>query len=140
MRNNKVIDCVNVWSCDNMDIDAPINWEGYCVLFDDNTKKFVDDLDEVAEHGVATTEEKKDFCRTYYNRVFQNDYIDIIRGRMKGQRKKVISTFTYTIQNTFGKCKIDYFVFDVGTKTADTNTNYYVFNFEDLRVLRGGRI
>ena len=136
----KIIEWTVVWSCENLDNLSPIDWQGYKVLFDDNTTKFVDNLEDVAQYKVATEEEKKDFCRTYYKRIFQNDYVDIIKGRMKGQRKKVVSTFTYTVPNTYGKVTTNYFVFEDGTKTADTNTNYRIFNYEKMSVLISGRI
>ena len=137
---NKIIEWANVWTCDNLDWDAPINWEGYLVLFSDNTQQRVDDLEEVAQHEVATEEEKKDFYRNFYNCTYKGDYIDIIKGKMKGQRKKVVSTFTYVVPNTYGKVTTDYFVFEDGTKTADTNTNYYTFNFERNHIMYCGRL
>ena len=41
----KIIDYGFVWTCENMDNLAPIDWDGYKVLFSDGSIKVIDDLD-----------------------------------------------------------------------------------------------
>ena len=52
----KIIDYGNVWTCENMDNLAPIDWEGYKVLFSDGSIKVIDNLDEVSDYGRGSPE------------------------------------------------------------------------------------
>lgn len=128
----KIICVKNAWKCENMDILAPIIWEGYEVLFDDNTRKLFDSIP--AEYEKATEEETKIF----YNKngfVFVGDVVEVVKGRTipKGTKKQIKAFFDYKVSynNT-----IEYVVFTDGTKTNITNIKHpknqtnYTFKFE----------
>lgn len=118
----KIIDYGNVWTCSNMDNLAPIDWEGYKVLFSDGSIKVIDNLDEVCEYGRANIEEYKDFYRER-NFIFMGDEVEIIRGRKIpiGEHKIVEKFFTYNVAETYGHQQTKYVVFADGTKTDIKN-------------------
>lgn len=119
METKKVIDYGRVWSCENMDNLAPINWEGYKVLFDDGTIEIVDSLKGFEK---ATEEETKDFYQRK-NFIFKNDKVVIVKGKKLplGEQKTVEKFFDYIIPNTYGKRIIKYVLFTDGTKTNIKN-------------------
>lgn len=122
MKELKIIDYGNVWTCENMDNLAPINWEGYKVLFSDGSTKVIDDLDEVSEYAVASEEEVKDFYRER-NYLFIGDEVEIIRGRKIpiGEHKIVKGFYTYKVSGTYGHRQTEYVIFTDGTKTDIIN-------------------
>ena len=101
MENKKVIDYGRVWTCENMDNLAPIDWQGYKILFDDGTTKIVDSLEGLER---ATEEEIKNFYQKK-NFIFKNDKVVIIKGKKlpHGEQKTVERFFDYEIPNTYGK-------------------------------------
>lgn len=119
MENKKVIDYGRVWTCENMDNLAPIDWEGYKVLFSDGSTEIVDSLKGFER---ATEEEIKDFYQKR-NFIFKNDKIVVIKGRKLplGEQKTVERFFDYEIPNTYGKRIAKYVVFTDGTKTDIKN-------------------
>lgn len=70
----KIIDYGNVWTCSNMDNLAPIDWEGYKVLFSDGSIKIIDDLAEVREYEKASVEEYKERLKEWCPNVHFIDY------------------------------------------------------------------
>ena len=147
----KVISISKVWRCENSDALAPICWEGYCVLFDDNTCKIVDEHSDV-DYNMANEQEQKDFARRL-GYVFEGDAVEIVKGRGLpiGEHKIVKDTYRYTVANTYGRCFTDYLVFTDGTKTnidnvKQVNVNpfgknvYLRFTKEIPDFYRGGRI
>lgn len=105
-----------------MDNLAPIDWEGYKVLFSDGSIKVVDDLDEVKEYARASVEEYKDFYRER-NYLFVGDEVEIIKGRKIpiGEHKIVENFYTYQVQGTYGHNQTKYVIFSDGTKTDIIN-------------------
>lgn len=147
----KVISVSKVWRCENADMLAPICWEGYCILFNDNTCEIVDKYSEV-ECRKANEQEKKDFARRL-GYVFEGDTVEIVKGRKLpiGEHKIVKNTYRYDVPNTYGHCYTDYFVFTDGTKTNVENVKqinvnsfskdtYLRFAKEIPSFYRGGRI
>lgn len=118
----KIIDYGNVWTCENMDNLAPIDWEGYKVLFSDGSIKVVDNLDDVSNYAVASEEEVKEFYRER-NYLFIGDEVEIIKGRKIpiGEHKIVKYFYTYQVAGTYGHKETDYVVFEDGTKTSVAN-------------------
>ena len=117
-----IIDYGKVWTCGNMDNLAPIDWEGYKVLFNDGSIKVIDDLDEVCEYERANIEEYKDFYRQR-NFIFIGDEVEIIKGRKLpiGAHKTVDKFFIYDVAGTYGHKQTKYVVFTDGTKTDIKN-------------------
>lgn len=147
----KVISVSKVWRCENGDTLAPICWEGYCVLFNDNTCEIINESFKI-EYGMANEQEKKDFARRL-GYVFEGDTLEIVKGRKLpiGEHKVVKNTYRYEVPNTYGRCYTDYFVFTDGTKTnvenvKQVNVNsfskkaYLRFTKEMPNFYRGGRI
>ena len=122
MKELKIIDYGNVWTCENMDNLAPINWKGYKVLFSDGSIKVIDDLDEVREYERATEEEYKDFYRER-NYLFVGDEVEIIKGRKIpiGEHKIVEDFYTYQVPGTYGHKQTEYIIFTDGSKTDIVN-------------------
>lgn len=122
MKELKIIDYGNVWTCENMDNLAPIDWEGYKVLFSDGSIKTIDDLAEVREYARASVEEYKDFYRER-NYLFVGDEVEIIKGRKipVGEHKIVEDFFIYEVKGTYGHQQTKYVVFTDGTKTDIRN-------------------
>lgn len=118
----KIIDYGKVWTCENMDDLAPINWEGYKVLFSDGEIKVINSLDEIIEYERANTEEYKDFYRER-NFIFVGDEVEIIKGRKLpiGEHKIVEDFYIYKVPDTYGHKQTEYIIFADGTKTDIVN-------------------
>ena len=56
----KIIDKTIVWTCDNLDLNAPINWQGYSILFNDNTSAIVEKNENLNCYEIASKQERKD--------------------------------------------------------------------------------
>lgn len=146
----KIISISKVWSCENMDLNAPINWGGYNVLFDDNTSSIVGKA-YINVYEMASEEEKKDFARRL-GYVFEGDIVETVKGRKIpiGERKIVKSSYKYEVRGTYGHIFTEYLVFSDGSKTNINNVkpvNIRLFNNGYLRFAeklpsfyRGGRI
>ena len=129
----KIIQYSKAWKCDSMDLLSNIVWEGYEVLFDDNTRELFDSIP--TEYEQATETEIKDFCNSL-GFVFVGDFVEIIKGRNipKGTEKQIKSFFDYKVcyNNT-----IEYVVFTDGTKTNINNIKHkkskfdYAFKFNE---------
>lgn len=122
MKKLKLIDYGKVWTCSNMDNLAPIDWEGYKVLFSDGSIKVIDDLNEMSKYERANIEEYKDFYRER-NFIFIGDEVEIIKGKKLpiGEHKIVEKFFTYDVAGTYGHQQTKYVVFSDGTKTDIKN-------------------
>lgn len=118
----KIIDYGRVWTCENMDNLAPINWEGYKVLFSDGPIEVIDDLNEVSEYEKANIEEYKDFYRER-NYLFIGDEVEIIRGKKIpiDEHKVVEDFYIYSVPGTYGHKQTEYVIFADGTKTDIIN-------------------
>lgn len=146
-----VISISRVWRCVNADMLAPICWEGYCVLFSDNTCEIIDKGFEI-RNRMANEREKKDFARRL-GYVFEGDTVEIVKGRKLpiGEHKIVKDAYRYEVPNTYGHSYTDYLVFTDGTKTNIDNVkqvnvnlfnkNTYLRFTKDMPdFYRGGRI
>ena len=118
----KIIDYGRVWTCENMDNLAPIDWEGYKVLFSDGSIEVIDDLDEVSEYERANIEEYKDFYRER-NYLFIGDEVEVIKGRKLpiGEHKIIKDFFIFEVKGTYGHKQTEYVIFTDGTKTDIRN-------------------
>ena len=134
MKELKIIDYGNVWTCENMDNLAPIDWEGYKVLFSDGSIKVIDDLEEVREYKRATKEEYKDFYRER-NYLFVGDEVEIIKGRKIpiGKHKIVEDFYTYQVPGTYGHKQMEYIIFTDGSKTDIVNVRNVKCQKPDVR-------
>ena len=139
----KIITTSYCWTCSNMDLLAPIDWQGKEILFDNNERLLIEEWQEEAIlqiFQIATNEEKKDFFRKYYRRLFVGDVVTITKGKMKGETKIVKSYFRFDVQGTYGHKYVDYIVFEDGTKTNVLNlNNKTAFGFNELDIFIGGR-
>ena len=116
----KIIAEGRYWVCENLDLLSPIIECGTEYLLSDNTRIQVVDGEPSPKFEKATEQEKHEF----YNSLgfaFIGDNVDIFKGKLKGNNKKIQSFFTYIVPNTFGKKCIDYIGFEDGTKTAVQN-------------------
>ena len=121
MKGLKIIDYGKVWTCENMDLLAPIEWEGYKVLLSDGNIIVVDDLSSLC-YEKANNEEVCDFYRAR-NYVFVGDEIEIINGKKLpiGTHKIVSGFFDFVVSGTYGHKQTKYVCFTDGTKTAIQN-------------------
>lgn len=118
----KIIDYGRVWTCENMDNLAPIDWEGYKVLFSDGEVQIVGDLSEIKEYQKASEKEIRDFYRER-NFIFIGDEVEVVKGRKLpiGEHKIVKDFFIYDVNGTYGHRKVKYVAFIDGTKTDIRN-------------------
>lgn len=147
----KIIDKTIVWTCENLDLNAQINWQGYSILFNDNTSVIVEKNENLNCYEIASKQERKDFARSL-GYIFEGDMVEIIKGRKipLGERKIVKYGYRYQIRGTYGHCYVDYLVFTDGTKTAIDNIKQVnvelfenaVFRFvKDIPIFQyGGRL
>lgn len=136
----KIIDYGRVWTCENMDLLAPIDWEGYRVLFSDGTSKLIDDLDELKEYPRASKEEVFDFYESR-NFIYIGSEVEIIKGRKIpiGEHKIVKDFYTYEVPGTYGHQKTKYIIFTDGTKTDIYNVKNIKNNSKELpKEFKGG--
>ena len=136
----KIIDYGKIWTCENMDNLAPINWEGYKVLFSDGSIKIINDLSEIKEYKKASDEEVKDFYRER-NFIFIGDEVEIINGRKLpiSEHKIVKDFYEYTPVDTYGHHKVYYLVFTDGSKTVVSNVrNVKCTNNDTAKVFKRG--
>ena len=69
---------------------------------------------------MATEEQKQAFLNKR-GIVFNGNMVDIVKGKLKGERTQISGYFEYYIRNTYGHGKVDYLTFTDGTKTALRN-------------------
>lgn len=101
------------WSCTNLDTLAPIDWEGYAVLFDDGSVEYLDDISDIK---LASSEQEKSFYQKL-GFLYIGDEVEIIKGRKLpiGEHKIVKSFIERTIPGTYGHCGYTYVIFEDGT-------------------------
>ena len=121
MKDLKIIDYGRVWTCENMDLLAPINWEGYKVLLSDGSTIVVDDMSTLC-YEKANNEEVCDFYRSQ-NFIFVGDEVEVVKGRKipVGTHKIVSGFFDFVVPGTYGHNQTEYVCFTDGTKTDIKN-------------------
>ena len=115
----KVIARAEYWECENLDLLAPIVEQGIEYLLSDNTRVHIP-YGQKFECEEANEQEKHKF----YNKlgfVFEGDNVDVVKGKLKGNNKKIKGFFRYVVPNTYGKQYTDYIAFTDGTKTNIAN-------------------
>lgn len=117
MKGLKIIDYGRVWTCENMDLLAPINWQGYNVLLSDGNIIVVDDLSTLC-YEKANNEEVCDFYRSQ-NFIFVGNEVEVVKGRKLpvGIHKIVSGFFDFVVPGTYGHNQTEYVCFTDGTKT-----------------------
>lgn len=117
----KFVEKAPYWTCENLDLLAPIMEQGMAYLLEDGTSVYIAN-NEVCEDvfvKVNNTEYK-----AFYNGlgfVFKGDTIEVFKGKMKGYKGIAKSFFRYNVAGTYGKVYTDYIVFEDGTKTNILN-------------------
>lgn len=106
------------WICENLDLLAPITDEGVAILYNDGGQEFLPSLPPNLEWASET--EKKAYANTL-GQVFNGDMVDIVKGKLKGEKKEVNGFFTYIVKGTYGHGDVDYLTFTDGTKTNILN-------------------
>lgn len=118
------------WTCENMDLLAPIDKEGTVYLFSNNEQHIIWDNDQAGfdnlapevqemfqKSRAATEEEVKQFARIVRGAIFKGDKVVINRGRkMVGEQKIAFREYRYDVANTYGHVCVHYLVFEDGTK------------------------
>lgn len=107
------------WTCENMDLNAPITETG-THLITDSGELFIKGNEKLPSYTIATEEQKQAFLNKR-GIVFNGDMVDITKGKLKGERKQISGYFEYYIRNTYGHGKVDYLTFTDGTKTNINN-------------------
>lgn len=111
----KAITTGRAWTCENLDLLAPITAEFVVALFDDGTQDVY--------HGepMASPDEVRAYVHST-GQVYIGDTVHIVRGRkMIGETKIVKSAYRYNVPGTYGHAWCDYLTFEDGTKVAAKN-------------------
>jgi hypothetical protein len=135
----KVVLKAEYWECENLDLLSPIIEQGIEYLMNDNTRVRVP-YGQSFDYQEATEEEKHDFYNSL-GFVFEGDIVEIVKGKLKGEFKKIKGFFRYVVPNTYGKQYTDYITFTDGTKTNILNCQIckkIAHQFNGIKV--GGRI
>jgi hypothetical protein len=116
----KYIDFAPAWTCENWDLLAPIDWEGFEVLWEDGARECVD---QIGQDWVKASDAE---VRAFYRQqgyLFEGDEVEIVSGRKLpiGARKIIKSFFDFEPVGTYGHNVTTYAVFTDGTKTAVKN-------------------
>lgn len=116
----KIIDFGQVWTCENLDTLAPINWEGVRVLFDDNS---IEIFDEIPENFEFADSHERALFFAKQNFIKKGDSVVVTAGRTiaKGEVRIVDKFFDFVPNGTFGHGKTKYVVFTNGEKIALKN-------------------
>ena len=143
----KIIAKSRYWTCENMDLLAPINEQGNIYLLSNNETICIADREIAPKLEYANQEEILEFARQYRHYVFAGDKVNIIKGKMKGESKVVAKYFKYVVPNTYGHAFTNYLVFADGTKTDIFNCVHLngkeIWHYKepkDLVLLEGGRL
>lgn len=121
-----IIDYSPAWSCENLDNLAPIDWQGYELLFADGSRELVDNLDNL-KYRMADEDEVKNFYRQQ-GHLFIGDKVKIIKGRKLpiGEIKTISGFYRYNVPCTYSKVGTDYILFDDNTRTSIYNVQSIV--------------
>lgn len=129
VATKKAIATAPAWTCENMDLLAPITRTFIMALF--NTG-------EVAEyHGepMATDDEIKAYAHSR-GYVYKGDEIAIVKGRKYvGETKIVKGFYRYYVAGTYGHQYVDYLLFTDGTKVNQDNCR--VTGYENVQYILG---